>query len=197
MCLAIFPAIFLRSIDKNRTFLPSQVRQGQNQQVRRYLKYTFIWAYVLGTSDRNFCVNPTSSFFSKNSQTPTPTRTSLNKKITKKITIQPRHLQKNSRYFPSQRAHPHGVLLFLQLLFSSFLTKLLLSQNLPFLGKRDIASENRGKNAPSEPVSIDCLPISKGGGEWGWLAQSQHLVILNESCSEYEIQTVVNLQSHN
>ena len=64
---AIFPAIFLRAINKNHKFFLSQARQGQNQQVWRYLKYTFIWAHVLGMSDRNFCVNPTSTFFEKNS----------------------------------------------------------------------------------------------------------------------------------
>ena len=30
-------------------------------------------------------------------------------------------------------------------------------------------------NALSEPISIDCLPIARDGGEAGWLAQSQHL----------------------
>ena len=30
----------------------------------------------------------------------------------------------------------------------------------------------------------------------GWLAQSQHLVILSETYSEYKIHTVVNVQSH-
>ena len=34
-------------------------------------------------------------------------------------------------------------------------------------------------------VIIDCLPISSGGGKGGWLAKSQHLVILNEIYGEY------------
>ena len=42
-------------------------------------------------------------------------------------------------------------------------------------------------SAPSKPVSLDCLPISRGGGERGWLAQSQHLVILNETSCQCTI----------
>ena len=44
--------------------------------------------------------------------------------------------------------------------------------------------------ALSEPVSLDCLPISRGGGKGGCLAQSQHLVILNEIYPEYSFVTL-------
>ena len=105
MCLAIFPAIFLHSINKNCKFLLSQVRHSQNQQVRRYLKCTVIWAYVLGTSDKNFCVNPTSSFFFKKFLNADKNFTFPDKNISKKRTIQPRILQKNPDI------SPHNVLI--------------------------------------------------------------------------------------
>ena len=48
-----------------------------------------------------------------------------------------------------------------------------------FSGPKKHSCCSCSESALSEPVSIDRLPISRSGGERGWLAQTQHLVILN------------------
>ena len=65
-----------------------------------------------------------------------------------------------------------------------------LSQNMT-CGLKTQSCYNHTIYALSEPVSIDYLPISRGGGKGGWLAQSQHLVILNKIYPEYSFVAMI------